>query len=380
METLLFEPEKEENTILHELLAKDDANDNDVDEAYQSDIVSVLEDIDVIEEQESIHELVIRKWDKGKIIIDPDFQRNVVWKLDKSSAFIESIILNYPIPNIYLNQSKDGNYIVVDGKQRLTTLRNFMKNEFRLQNLKTLNNLNGKNFFDLEHFIGYQAKIEDKKLRVFFIKPSVPSDVVHDIFYRINTGGTQLTRQEIRNSLFRGKSTILLKELAEGECFKKATDNGIKPDRMKDREAVLRYFSFKIRDIKDYKSMSDFVEGAMKKINFFDDFKIEKLREDFNRTMDWSFKIFGRNSFRIPTEKTRGTINFAVMESVALFISKQTDSILEKNREIIDNNFKENLLKNKAYLDAVQFATGDIKRVEIRFRLAEEILSENINL
>ena len=113
--------------------------------------------------------------------------------------------------------------------------------------MKALTHLNNCNFSDLAAIEGdYQTRIEDKKLTLYIIKPSVSSKVIIDIFNRINTGGTQLNQQEVRNCIFSGKSTKLLKELSEKDYFKDAIDGGISSDRMKDREAVLRYLAFKV--------------------------------------------------------------------------------------------------------------------------------------
>jgi Protein of unknown function DUF262 len=336
------------------------------------------EDIDVREESHTVYELVIRKWDKGLVKIDPEFQRNFVWKSREMSLFIESIILNFPIPPLYLNQNVKGEFIVVDGRQRLTTLRKFLKNEFRLEGLEVLTSLNGKNFENLGTLgNGYQAKIEDKKLNIFLIKPSVSLKVVYDIFYRINTGGTQLERQEIRHAIFQGKSTALLKKLSEKDYFKQAIDNGIKPDRMKDREAVLRCLAFKILKIETYSTMSSFVENSMRDINKLSDTQIEKLEIEFERTIKWSYTIFNNKNFRIPTPQTRGVINMAVMESIFYFLSNQTDEFLTKNQHSIRTNFFEHLVPNKDYIDAVQSATGDKRRVFSRFHLANTILLAN---
>jgi hypothetical protein len=144
--------------------------------------------------------------------------------------------------------------------------------------------LNGSNFSELKELSGdYQTRIEDKKNYIYLIKPSVPVKVVYDIFNIINTGGTQLERQEVRNCIFSGKSTKLLKQLSEKESFKKAIDNGVSPKRMKDREVILRYLAFKLFDYeKDYQGdLSDFVEEALKKINLMDECK-----RDQNKLLD----------------------------------------------------------------------------------------------
>ena len=339
-------------------------------------------DIDIREEPQTIFEL-LRKYDNGKLITDPDFQRNVVWELDKKSRFIESVILNFPLPPWYLNQTKEGKLIIVDGLQRTTALHEFVNDKFKLSALEALTKLNGYTFSELKELPGdYQTRIEDKKLNIYLIKPSVPVKVVYDIFNRINTGGTKLQRQEVRNCIFSGKSTKLLKELSEKEYFRKAIDNGVSPERMKDREVILRYLAFKLFDYeKDYQGdMSDFVEKAMKKINLMDDRDIDILKNDFERVMNLTFEFFGTKNFRLPSGKNRGRINIAIFESVCYFFSSMSDNFLELHKKSIQDNFIK-LLENPEYFDAIRYSTSSKSKVITRFKLAQNILGdvENAN-
>lgn len=336
-------------------------------------------DIDIRESPHSIFELM-RKYDDGRLIIDPDFQRNLVWTLEQKSKFIESIILNFPLPPIFVNETKEGKYIIVDGLQRTTALHEFLNNKFRLSDLEALTSLNSKSFDDLKKMSGaYQTKIEDKKLTLYVLRPSVPIEVVYDLFNRINTGGTQLERQEVRNCIYLGKATQLLKELSEADYFRTAIDHGISSKRMKDREAILRYLAFKIFDYKtDYKgNLSAFVESAMRKINTMSDKEILLLKDDFKRVMGITYDLFQDKNFRIPLvgKTTRGRINIAVLESVGYFFANITDSFLDKNKENIINNYSA-LLQNKDYLNAVQTGTGSINKVFMRFTLAQKILGK----
>jgi hypothetical protein len=332
-------------------------------------------DIDIREEPQTIFELM-RKYDNGKLIIDPDFQRNLVWKPEQKSKFIESVILNFPLPPWYVNQTVEGKYIIVDGLQRTSTLHEFVNDEFKLKGLEALTDLNGYNFSGLKKLPGdYQTRIEDKKLNLYLIRPSVPAKVVYDIFNRINTGGTKLERQEVRNCIFSGKSTQLLKELSETDYFKRAIDYGISATRMKDREVILRYLAFRIFDYeKEYQNdLSDFVENAMKKINLMSDQELNALKKDFNDVMNLTFEFFGNKNFRLPLGKSRGKINIAIFESVSYFFSVNNDQFLEDNKKSIQDNF-DKLLENKEYINAVKYGTNSRKKVIIRFNLAQEIL------
>lgn len=161
------------------------------------------------------------------------------------SRFIESLILNIPIPPFYISQDLEGKMIIVDGLQRSSAIFDFLSNKYALVGLDALPDLNGKSYTQLDSDL--QARIEDRELLLYILKPSVPMSIVYDIFNRINSNGTPLTRQEIRNCIYIGKSTRLLAELAESEEFRRAIDHGLSWLRMKDREAVLRFLAFLLK-------------------------------------------------------------------------------------------------------------------------------------
>ncbi|MDB5029459.1 DUF262 domain-containing protein [Mucilaginibacter sp.] len=334
-------------------------------------------DIEIGEEPYSVFEY-LRQLDKDRINIQPDFQRNQIWSDFQKSQFIESIILNFPLPPIYLNQTKDNKFIVIDGLQRTTTIRDFYKGEYPLTGIKALPKYNGLYFEDLPEML--RSKFEDKKLTVFVLKPSTPMVVIYDLFNRINTGGTQLNRQEVRNCIFIGKSTRLLKELSAKEEFKEAIWWGVRDNRMKDREVVLRYLSFRWFDFEnDYKGdMSDFLEISMRSINQMDDLRIAGMKADFIRTMEWSYKIWERENFRIPTEYTRGTINTAILESVGRYISFKSDAFLETNKKVMYDNYF-TLIRDSKFKDAVTTSTSSKAHVFDRFTQAEIILNQGTN-
>ncbi len=339
-------------------------------------------DIDIREDKQSIYQFM-RQLDRKQLII-PEYQRNAVWKPKQKSRFIESIILNFPLPPFYINQRTDGYYLIIDGLQRTTTLHDFINNKFALSDLEALPSLNNLYFQDLTS--AYQAKIEDKNLMLYVIKPSVPIEVVYELFDRINTGGTPLNRQEVRNCIFLGRATELLKELSEQDYFRRAIDNGVSSTRMKDREVILRYLTFKIFDYeKDYKGdLSAFLEEAMKKINDqkkMGEEEIEILKQDFKRVMKFSYEFFENRNFRYPIidkdgkTTSRGFINTSMFESISYFFSINTDSFLRTHKERIIQNYDE-LLKNQDYFNAVRFSTGSKAKVIDRFKLAKEILGK----
>jgi len=191
----------------------------------------------------SIFELKRQYEERKKLIIDPKFQREDVWNSKKQkSELIESILMGIPLPIVYFSQNSEGKLQVVDGRQRLTTLFNFMNNKFPLSELNILKDLKGKYFKNLD--VNDQNDLEDYQLIAYVIKPPTPDRIKFDIFDRVNRGGTRLNNQEMRNALYQGKITDLLKELIDNENFQKATNKSINSTRMKDRYIILRFLSF----------------------------------------------------------------------------------------------------------------------------------------
>ena len=355
----------------------DDADTKEAD-IYENGSIypyDMPDEVDIREDYLTVFEW-LRKLKKGQLIVNPEFQRNLVWKDEQKNGFIESVLLNIPLPPFYVNQTKNGKYIIVDGLQRTSTLQSFVREDgFNLEDLKVLSKLNGFAYKDLDSLL--QTRIEDKKLLLYVIKPSVPISMVFDIFNRVNTGGTQLTRQEIRNCLFIGKATRLLKELSEEDYFRRAIDGGISPKRMKDREAVLRFLAFRLLDYKtEYKNdMDEFLSNALRVVNKMDDKEIKKLKMDFERVMKLTYEFFGLSNFRMPTDYTRGRINIALLESSSYFFLKNSEKFLKTNKKKILSNYKK-LLDDWSFKDAIRSSTSDKKRVLKRFDLAQEILGD----
>jgi hypothetical protein len=334
------------------------------------------ENIEIGENPFSVFEY-IRQLLKNRIYINPDFQRNHVWKPIQKSCFIESILLNFPLPPIYLNETKDSTYIVIDGLQRSITLWDFYTNKFPLNDLKALPKYNGLYYKDLTEQM--QSKFENKKLTAFVLKPSTPVAVIYDLFNRINTGGTQLNRQEVRNCIFIGKSTELLKYLAAQPYFREAIGNGVSSRRMKDREVVLRYIAFRWFDYKDeyMGDMSEYIESAMKKINGFDDAMIDEIKKDFQRVFELSYKIWGEKNFRIPTASTKGFINTAILETVCVYLSSKNDAYVQKNIDRIRKRYTD-LINNPDFVDSVTRATGNKAKVIKRFHFVYDIFDKEV--
>lgn len=350
-------------------------DDDTRDGIYPMDIEDT---IDIKDDKFSVFEY-IRKVDAKKIVMNPDFQRNEVWTTEQKSQLIESTMLEIPIPAFYMKKDAQGRLIVVDGLQRTLALRGFLKDEFRLTGLKALSKVNGYTCSELrkvDSLSNLVTRVEDRQLYFYVISKDTPMSIVYDIFNRINTGGTKLERQEIRNCIFIGNSTQLLKELSCEDTFKRAIDYGISDKRMKDREAALRCIAFTILDYqKSYaRSMDDFLEQAMRRINKMSTVEVEDVKKKFLEIMGKTLRSFGRANFRIPSDYTRGRINIAVMETIYYVYYKK----IEQGQTIDDNLMQQSfqtLLRTPDYLDAVRNSTGSPSKVMTRFNLTKQIFS-----
>ncbi len=336
-------------------------------------------EINLREERISVFE-IIRWTEKGKFILDPEFQRSPnAWDLNKKSMFIESLILNLPLPHFYFNKDNAGRLVVIDGLQRLTAILDFNNNSFKLEGLKALPWLNGLDKLELEEKRReIWSKIEDKNIPYYAIMPSVPLGVTYDIFRRINTGGTKLERQEIRNCIYIGNSTRLLKKLSGLEIFNEVTDSGIPTKRMKEREAILRCLSFyDSQSRKEYRGdLDDFLGGKMKEINMMSDEEVNSLANIFTENFNKIKELFGCNAFRVSSYGSRGRINIAVMESVYSAIGQLSlEHVVENKSKLLENYSK--LMADYEYLDSVRTSTNQTKKLKTRFEKASFYLGLN---
>lgn len=343
--------------------------------------------IKIDKDQYSIFELK-RKYDRGLICMDPAFQRNFVWSSKQKSELIESVIMGIPLPLIYLAENKSGEMIVVDGRQRLTTFIQFLNNEFRLSKLKILPELNGYKFEDLENSIEYSrfaTDIEDFQILVRIIKYPTPDRVRFDIFDRVNRGGTTLNKQEMRNALYQGKATAMLKELSECQEFKDATGSAISPKHMKDRYIILRALTFWLYNEGklhqngkkiEYKSdIEEFLGLSMEFFNAADVEYVEEIKWYFRDVMKRIYKILGEDAFRIPSTKgIRRPISMTLFEAIyylfALLGGNGTESGIRDSVK--------NLLANSEFLRCLEFSVDSSTAVQTRFEKVYQVYMELI--
>ncbi|ARR01854.1 DUF262 domain protein [Campylobacter vicugnae] len=337
-------------------------------------------DLRISKERISIFE-INRKLDnpeRGLIELNPDFQRDDDrWNEKQKSELIESILLGIPLPVFYLFQTSNGKRQVVDGRQRLHAIRQFYKGELKLSKLTILSELNGKKFSDLEPVL--QNSFEDYQLEIYALLPPTNEDIKFNLFDRLNRGGTQLNHQEMRNALYQGASTKLIKDLSCDENFKlatKLTEEAVKS--MKDRYLILRFIVFylirqKKIETKIEGSIDDILANAMKEINE----KAEKLNL---AELEYKFKIAIENIvqngadklFRFTQKDRKRPLNMILFESVVyLFVLAQEKGKvvdIQKLEKFKDDEFDKP--------ERITYGIDSAENINFRFSSMERLLDD----
>jgi len=322
------------------------------------------------------------KRDPKELELSPDYQRNFVWTSKQKSRLIESILIKIPLPIFYLDARDEDKWIVVDGLQRLTSIFLFMDNEFKLTNLEFLTELNGKKFNKLDR--KYQRRIEDFQLLCNLVRPNTPADIAFNIFTRINTLGTKLEVQEIRNAMFRGKSTELLVKLSNSDEFLALIAERKRKGyskRSNDHAIILRYLAFKITPYLEYQknNMNVFLENTMEKINSMSEEEIVSLEQVFLTCMVKAKIIFPENAFTKPSKNQDrpNPISKTLFESIGYTLDKYDTDIIRQNRNKLKVKLEE-LYQAKEFILHTSVATNNPPKVRYRFETIENLFRDVI--
>lgn len=328
---------------------------------------------------------IIEQLKYNDILLEPDFQRHPdLWSPRQQSRLIESLIIRIPLPTFYFDRLDDDKLIVVDGLQRLYTLKKFMALEkddpdrLVLTELEYLKEYEGRKFEELPPII--QRRIKQQPLTVYIIRSGTPDKVRTSIFNRINTGGLTLEPAEIKNSVYRGQAANLLKELAHSNEFVKATRNKIDPSRMLDCEFVNRFLAFYLLGIKRYSgNLEDYLNDVMIRLQKESEPTIEKCRKDFLKAMEYASGIFGNTAFRkINSDGRYGKINKPLYDAVTVNLARLDEKDCQKLLYKKDNLLEKYtaLLSDKDFVDIITRGTASINNVEGRYEAIYKIFQE----
>ncbi len=342
-------------------------------------------------------ETLVKKIDREVIKLDPEYQRKHRWSAEMSSRLIESLILNIPVPSIYLSQDLDVDdededvprYSVIDGQQRLTAIYNFMKNRTPLQGMEVLEKLNNSFYKDLPPFL--VRRLEERTIKCLRIDSTLDPQVKYDIFERLNTGSIRLEAQELRNAIYRGDFNTLIKELATNTDFRTLNQINLeepntskKVQKMEDVELVLRFFALENNRYHQLtKGFKKFLSEAMEEFNKIPKAELKDYEFKFNTVMSLIINTFGDKAFAKyrSTRQEDGTeelnkmsnFNAAVYDALAIAIA---DEVNLGNAQLPSNIVEDFLLlfKDPKFFDSVSGSVNDKEKVIYRIEAVKGLL------
>lgn len=330
---------------------------------------------------------LIEQLENDEIDLQPDFQRAAdVWDNVKKSRLIESILLGLPLPSFYFSEDPVSQKLsIIDGLQRICAIRDFVLKEdepLKLEGLQFLKNFEGLTFSQLAR--PEVKRIKSLKITMNTLRKGTPLDVKYIIFQRVNTAGEPLTPQEMRHALNQGPAAIFIKELADMESFKKATNYSVKSKRMQDRDFVNRFVAFFI-GYQDYMGDLDmFLNDKMGELNKMTPAQRDDIRVSFDKAMECCYEIFKKDTFRKRYKITdkRKPISKSVYDTLSVniaWLSDEEQHLLLKNAEA----FKAGMIRlfnDEKFNFSISTGTGQKYNVEQRFTMVKSLIKEIISL
>lgn len=314
------------------------------------------------------------KWLDGEIII-PKFQRGFVWKPAQSSRLIESFLVGLPVPPVFVYTERESErYLVIDGQQRLRSIFYFLegsfgvdsrgsKRVFRLSGLNPDSRFLGKTFAELGEVS--QRKVKNAVLRSLVVQQLTPEDdtSVYHIFERLNTGGTTLSNQEIRNCVHRGSFVSFLKELNRDPQWRQILGKAETDSRERDVEILLRFFA--LRELSGYqKPMKDFLSRFMRKNRNASEAALAQSGQVFQETCAQVVAALGEKPFH-----GRSGLNVAALDAVLVAFSENLGQVPAD----IKARYRQ-LRADESFIAGTRQGTTDVAVVQQRFAQAKTIL------
>jgi hypothetical protein len=312
---------------------------------------------------------LVKRMRDGSIYV-PTFQRQFVWEIKDASRFVESLLLGLPVPSIFLSKEPDtGKLLVVDGQQRLQSLRYFYDGiwkpsikEFGLK--KVQQELEGRTYQTLRD--EDRRKLDDAILHAIIFKQDEPSEdesSVYEVFQRLNTGGKKLTPQEVRSAVHHsGRIRDFLGQLNLYPSWRQIY--GPEDERMRDQELILRFLALLYEGANYHRPMVTFLNKYMGKNRNLKDADAAVITNLFRGAIDVVCSSIGKRAFR-PVR----ALNAAVFDSVMVGTAKRLQRGAINDIQAFGGRY-ESLLQNQEYLDACGRGTASSERVRTRLDLA----------
>jgi uncharacterized protein with ParB-like and HNH nuclease domain len=309
-------------------------------------------------------EVIVKKIQENDIILRPEYQRNFVWDRKKSISLIESILLNIPLPPIYLTEEDDSSFSVIDGLQRLHTFLDYYEDKFSLNGLKGegLIELNKQTYSGLVKNFPKAKRILNKGIiRIIVINKDSHPDIKYDIFEKLNSGSTKLNDQEVRNCIYHGSlnSLIMGSYDKDNQTYKKngLRHNNILQKAMNLEEAHSRYLDAEVVlrilaiikygndiDTKYKSSMKLLINLYMNENKNLNDALLQDVKNLFDDTITKIYQVFVDKSFkRFHKDDIEKSLNRSIMDCLVFSFSNYSLESLIANKEAIVNKMDDML-------------------------------------
>jgi len=309
-----------------------------------------------------------KRLNEGSIYIPP-FQRGFVWDLSKASRFIESLLLGLPVPGIFLSRDEETQkLLVIDGQQRLMTLRYFYDGifhdtgrQFALTGVES--KYKGVTYKSLSE--EDRRRLNDSIIHATIVKQDEPSEdasSVFHIFERLNTGGSQLHPQEIRTAMYQGEFNDLIEQLNRNESWRDLF--GPVSSRMRDRELILRFLALYFNGDKYERPMKEFLNSYMSHNRHFQMQSADQIWNSFVGTVEIIGEYLGSKAFR-----RKGGLIAAIYDAVMVGAARRLERGGIHNLEGLKKRYQE-LMANDQFIEATLTHTTDEENVQTRLRLA----------
>jgi hypothetical protein len=341
-------------------------------------------------EVESLH----GKFKRGKLVVQPDFQRQYVWDRKKASRLIESALLAIPIPAVYISQEHDSKEYVIDGQQRLTSFFSFIDDsfpdgsDFKLIGLKVFPELNGEKYRDLP--IDLQDVIRYFKIRAITFQKESDQSLKFEMFERLNTGSVSLNDQELRNCIYRGRFNALLKQLSTDQDFTFLLGLRKPEKRMKDIELVLRFAAFYHATYLNYKSpMKEFLNREAEKYRNIGEEDERELRAAFRNSCQIVRSMLAGNAFKRfykGNEKDRSgywepaKFNASLYDILMYGFARQDKNIVYQRLDSVREALIVLMTENQEFIDAIELSTSSLQAVTKRFDIWRLTLQDIVGI
>lgn len=378
-----------------EFLDLDDPSEEGEDDLAPADLRAIEQT--AVYNSDWTAETIVNQLRRGHIELTPSFQRRDAWRDDRKSAFIESLFLGLPIPQLVLAEQKDrrGGFLVIDGKQRLTALWRFAREPsddikpLALSRLQVRSDLNGLTLEEMRPRPDLTDDVtffENQTIRTVVLRAWPDDDFLYRVFLRLNTGSVKLAPQELRQALIPGPFVAFVEaHSGKSKAIRRALNLSAADFRMRDAELLVRYFAF-ANFLPQYTgSLKEFLDDTCRRLNKLWDRNEDRIKRDAKRcdaAIEATFEVFGNDAFRRWNGKRyEGRFNRAIFDVMTFYFRQPSvaEAAIGRRAEVVEA-YKDLSTRDAEFVEAVQSTTKTIPATHRRLASWGKTLAAALDL